>query len=86
MSETGGTVTFRDVPWVAVQPEHPDNPEAGWTVWTRGLAVNHRVAWIGNLDGQVGPSSEEIANYLADNHNVQWRLGPRWSQSGRADG
>lgn len=74
MTQSGGIVNlyvYRNVPWVAVQPEHPDNPEAGWTVWTRGLDVNHRVAWIGNLDGQGGPSSEEIAHYVADSHNAQ---------------
>lgn len=56
--------TYRDVPWVAVQPEHPDNVEAGWTVWTRGLEHNHRIAWIGNL-----PESELIARYIAVCHN-----------------
>ena len=56
---------YRTVPWVAVRPEHPENPDAGWTVWTRELPVNMRVAWVGAL-----PDSEAIAHHLADSHNA----------------
>jgi hypothetical protein len=53
--EGTGTINY-----VAVRPENPSHPEAGWTVWTRGLETNYRMCWVGNL-----PDSERIASHIA---------------------
>lgn len=51
--------------WVVVAPENPDRSGAGWTIWTRGLSPNARVAWQAQF-----PGTEAVFDHIVAAHNA----------------